>query len=550
MDINDTFQWEQRYLKDKDSERAFSQYSLVTFQHLAKKYEKEVYPFVFDLKKNALSAKIPDVEILDDVLESIRVVVEYYNRLTGVGGPALTKEEIRNLRLHSNSIARGLRLFIQAKDRGDALASSIKKTEDEHALDIGELKRRQSVMTELTAKADQDRSSKWITPVAKMMQDKSGLKDTVMASVFGSFAPLASIALSGAGKVAEWSSKKSQMAQMKEHMSSLAMLGDVPEGILGSQSDWGDIGSRVKSTSSFGGHAAGRRDSGGLFSNLFGGNSRSEVRGAAVGSVGSEDGFKLALFSFFNEDAKKAWWTKRVIELLEKNGGGSGVEKPDTSFSSMLPNILKILGPALLVTAAGGIGVAIGSFINKLFPGIGDFLGGKKNSGKAGVFGDAFFGGSDQAPSVPQANPKDPESIAQKKVQTLTDYYSSRGMNVARANERARKEIGWHAEVTTATVSRPGASGGWIDDPTLPTKRPSDFNPAVDMPNPTIESNKLTANRLQENTECLKQLLEVTKKGNEQDVSSVNSSGSHRDPYDTGDPVIEAFMTGKFGTEE
>lgn len=550
------FNWENFYLKEKDSEKAFSTYAIHTFTLLGKKYEFETYPYIEQLQKNAKAGGVKDGGLLEDLLRSTRRLAHYYYRLAGIELPPLTKQEIINIRGYSAHITNGLRIFLKKREEGDAFATAIKKTESEVGIDVEELKRRHGAAYGYAAQADKDRSSKWLAPVAEAMQSQAGIKSTVLASVFGAYAPIADIALTGAGKLMGWQNELTQKAELKGQLSDFATtaqdLGELPEGITkvmsgiggkgigGSAKGFGTAGSRAKSSFA------------GTTEDIFGGAPRSEMK-MGIGGMTVDD-FKKSLFNFYDQDAKKAWWTRSVLETLQDIA-----KKTSTGDLKKDPNLLQTLGDGLLVALGAGLAnplfwgpiaiagaTALGYWIGQL-PAVKDFL-----SGEHGVF-TAMMGKKESV--IPQANKADPQDVKQKKVQTLSLYYQQqRHMNAKEAYERANKELGWTQPANQGewlTAGMFDASGKWTGGSDKSTfDRTQVVSTTPDLPNVTTEASKQTVSMLQKNHEAIERLIKTQEEGSAKTIASFGKSFNGRDPYDTGNPSLEAFLSGNFGVEE
>jgi hypothetical protein len=203
--------------------------------------------------------------------------------------------------------------------------------------------------------------------------------------------------------------------------------------------------------------------------------------------------------------------------------------------------MMAVLGsPLTWVAAATALGYAIGQL-----PIVKEFL-----SGKEGVFTNLFGGGDKGGSTNDAVLRKTAEGQKLQKSMDLTNYYVSRGIDVHEATARARKELGMSTSDTYLSTSAKPAYDVIGEDGTVPGRGPVATVRTDDMPDPSVESSKQTAAAMKEYNESVKKLIEVTQEGQNKTIASIGTSRKTRDPYSTGDPLMERMMVGDTGTEE
>lgn len=309
--VNDKKQmaWQKEYLKRGPA--GLSQFSIETFWALSRKYRYEVFTFLRDMYSVvSQSPNHPFVTYLQQGMDNCLILARYYERLAdGDSRHPLIDKDILDLNSRLENLSKLFSAIEAQKEHDESLSKGMIAAEGSVGLKFDEVKRRHTVGTGLTRRADSDKKgSNWLSASGDFLQSGGDTRTSLLSFVAGGATPFVEMGLTGIGKLLSFAGKKRQESKLASRLragrETISNLGEIPGSVLGGLEDMG-YGKQMET-----------------FLSKFPGLMGLTAGGGPGGGLGmSKQQIADGLFTFFNEPALKAQWTRRILKAIERGSG-------------------------------------------------------------------------------------------------------------------------------------------------------------------------------------------------------------------------------------
>lgn len=495
-----------------DSER-------VTLEAIARKYEKDFEPFLSTLASSVPFRNMPEqiAKDLRDTSERMKVFIDKVKNISLARG-VISEEDLGLLSYSRQYIEDKIVAFKTLQEQNNHFKDITTSLTEKTGVSFEKMETTHATVTSRLSGMGKGSMDKFRTKHPEVYGLGSNLGKSVLGA-FGPYGQLVSLIGNTIGNYRKRAIQERTLRETEDLASQLLPSGETSTkeyGILRKNLLGTELGGILKPESLYGYQNKGINPAGIL--------NRTMSKSSIFNSL-NEAG--AGLFSFFNNGWKKAFWTKRILELLGEKDKKE--EKKDSALGSLagifnglkdslfpaLKTIAKVAGPALAVAGAGVAGWTAGRFIGENVKWGGKTL----DKHTQGFFQHTLFGGDekDRLRKIANENPLISEAI---KLQM-----ENPGMTPGEAAKtiQVRNAINDVASAGTSTTIKP------ILEKNLESEL---FNPINNLKKNPLESSKSGLNLSEEfsvNTKNMSANIEEM-------LKEIKSSNKKSIPIVLGDP--------------
>lgn len=379
-DLPPKYKWADRY--QKEGAETFDPESSKTLRRIKTKYVDDFKAFFSQLDVPTIGkVSSPERQRVRSVISAIDDIGRITDKLSSVMGDKASAEEVDTLASLMDFVDSEFRFFSNPDNLSAVTQRRLKKVEEASGISMTDIVRANAVMKGRMGELSRPRRGlgetfATIAPVLKPLGDMAGEVGMGMLGPFASVAGVAGRAVSGVSAMLKARKERKLNLERRAITQATLLAGEVETGEYETYSEASGRGGSPVSNVLSGfkgrtGRGGARGGESGVFETSAGGRQKRE---ATVF-------MQQALFDFFNVGAKRAWWTKEVLESVQGKSIKTGGIKTEgeNKFGildmlglgkafDMLKGAIVPLGEAALIAGAAFAGWKLGNWLQENLP--------------------------------------------------------------------------------------------------------------------------------------------------------------------------------------